>query len=111
LKFLVDAQLPDTLIDWLQARGCEAIHVAALHMRGASDEEIWAAALRLEATIVTKDRDFVAWALNRKPCARVVWLRFGNTRNWSLLVKLDAAWPAILEGLAGDVSVVEVGRR
>lgn len=80
-------------------------------MQDASDELIWTTAIELQAILVTKDRDFVEWALNRQPAARVLWLRFGNTRNWFLLAKLDTSWPEILLGLESDASVVEVGKR
>ncbi len=111
MRFLVDAQLPSILADWLKAQGCEAVHVAELGLQDASDEAIWSTALERQAILVTKDRDFSEWALNRRPRARVLWLRFGNTRNWFLLARLEAVWPEVLEGLQGDVSVIEVGKR
>lgn len=111
MKFLLDAQLPSSLAGWLQERGCEAVHVAEIGLQYASDETIWAAALERQAILVTKDRDFNEWALNRHPRARVLWLRFGNTRNRFLMARLEAVWPEVLEGLQSNVSVIEVGNR
>lgn len=111
MKFLVDAQPPSILADWFRTQGLDAAHVAEMGMQAASDDEIWASALEREAILVTKDRNFTEWALNRRPSVRVLWLRFGNTRNWFLLARLEAVWPAVLEGLESDVPVIEVGRR
>jgi hypothetical protein len=44
LGFLIDAQLPRAMRDWLAALGHVAIHVSAILPPDASDELIWSVA-------------------------------------------------------------------
>lgn len=60
--------------------------------------------------IVTKDRDFVDWARARTPKARILWVRLGNMRRDALVARFEAAWLELSEVLAGDVTVIEMGR-
>jgi predicted nuclease of predicted toxin-antitoxin system len=110
LKFLIDAQLPPSLEAWFEAEGYEARHVASLSGLDAPDADIWNLAISDGYIIVTKDRDFVEWARSRTPKARVLWIRFGNMRREVLHLRLEAAWPELLEFLVSDVTVIEVGR-
>jgi predicted nuclease of predicted toxin-antitoxin system len=59
VKFLVDANLPPALAQWLVSEGHEALHVADLGMQAMADREIWQHARDSRACIVTKDEDFV----------------------------------------------------
>jgi predicted nuclease of predicted toxin-antitoxin system len=59
VKFLVDANLPPALVEWLTSEGYEAQHVAGLGLENASDRAIWPYAQASSACIVTKDEDFV----------------------------------------------------
>lgn len=76
----------------------------------APDAAIWARAITEDAMIVTKDRDFVDWALARTPKARILWIRFGNMRRDALLARIDAAWSELSDALKSDVTIVEIGR-
>ena len=58
MRFIVDAQLPPALADWLRARGHEATAVRDIGLRDADDRTIWARAGIDQAVIVTKDEDF-----------------------------------------------------
>lgn len=107
MKFLIDAQLPPVLAQWLRERGHEAEHIYDLDEVDCDDEVIWRLALDRDAVVITKDRDFVAWVFARSPAPRVLWLRFGNSRNAALRRQLGAAWPRIEQALAGDGLVVE----
>lgn len=110
MRFLVDAQLPPALAAWLRSKGHEADHVVDVALAEAPDAAIWALAIAEGAMIVTKDRDFVDWALARTPKARILWVRFGNIRREALLARLGAAWPELSDVLASDVTIIEVGR-
>ncbi len=74
------------------------------------DADIWTLAIAEGSMIVTKDRDFVDWALARAPRARILWVRFGNVRRDALIARFEAAWPELSDVLASDVTVIEVGR-
>lgn len=107
MKFLIDAQLPPLLADWLRERGQEADHVYSLGRLDLDDEAIWSLALSEGYIVVTKDRDFADWAFARSPAPRVLWLRFGNMRNAALWIQLGATWPRIVDALERDGVVVE----
>jgi predicted nuclease of predicted toxin-antitoxin system len=110
LRFLVDAQLPPSLADWLIGNGHAAAHVSEMAGLDAPDAQIWDLAITNDYVIVTKDRDFVEWARTRSPKARVIWIRFGNMRRDVLLANLETVWDRLEVALAEGVSVVEVGR-
>lgn len=74
------------------------------------DADVWARAIAEDSMIVTKDRDFVDWALARSPKARILWVRFGNIRRDVLIARFEAAWPRLEDVLASDVTIIEVGR-
>ena len=110
MRFLVDAQLPPTLAGWLRELGHEADHVLDLGMLDAPDQDVWTIAASSGAVIVTKDRDFVEWAVARDPAPQVLWLRMGNIGNISLIARLEAAWSLIEDSLVSGVRIVEAGR-
>ncbi|PTS86962.1 MULTISPECIES: DUF5615 family PIN-like protein [unclassified Caulobacter] len=110
MKFLVDAQLPPSLAQWLRGKGHEADHVISVAALDAPDAVIWDLAIQNDYVIVTKDRDFVEWARSRRPRARIVWVRLGNMRREVLEARMDQAWPELERALASLVSVIEVGR-
>ncbi|MES2725147.1 MAG: DUF5615 family PIN-like protein [Pseudomonadota bacterium] len=110
MKFLVDAQLPLALAEWLRTAGHSADHVADIGLLSATDHEIWAAALERQSVLVTKDRDFAEWVFTRDPAPPILWVRVGNSRNPSLIARLETVWDLVEESLASGAQVVEVGR-
>ncbi len=108
MRFLVDAQLPPALADWLRIRGHEAQAVRDIGLRDADDREIWTRAARDGAVIVTKDEDFAMLATANADGPRILWVRTGNLVNRLLLARLAAMWPEIETHLATDARVVEV---
>jgi predicted nuclease of predicted toxin-antitoxin system len=108
MKFVIDAQLPPALADWLRAKGAEAWPVRELGLRDADDGAIWDWAVRSEAVIVTKDRDFAARRAAAGSGPQIVWLRIGNTLNRALSDRLSAAWPTISALLSEGEAVVEI---
>jgi len=55
MLFIVDAQLPPQLAQWLRDRGHEASALREIGLRDADDADIWSHALAERAIIVTKD--------------------------------------------------------
>ena len=109
MKFIVDAQLPVALAEWIVAQGHQAHHLAELGLLSASDQTIWDAAVGMGAAILTKDHDFVEWATTRKPAPPIVWVRIGNADNATLIERLEAAWDKVLRNLEAGAIVVETG--
>ena len=60
MKFLIDNALPPRLADLLLAAGYDVVHVGALGMHAAGDEEILARALEEDRIVVSADSDFSA---------------------------------------------------
>ena len=58
MKFLIDMPLSPDLVQWLQHRGHDAVHAAALGLDRAPDTTIIARALLDSRTIVTADLDY-----------------------------------------------------
>jgi predicted nuclease of predicted toxin-antitoxin system len=97
------------LADWIVGKGHEASHVQDLGLLAASDETIWTNAMQTGAVVVSKDHDFVERAMARRPAAPVLWIRIGNTRNSTLIARLDAVWEKVVENLETGALVVEAG--
>ncbi|WP_298742851.1 DUF5615 family PIN-like protein [uncultured Brevundimonas sp.] len=110
MRFLIDAQLPPALADWLRARGHKADHILELVGPAVDDAVIWDIARRDGRVIVTKDRDFATWAATRRAGPQVVWIRLGNATRRVLAEWLEPRWPEIERRLGEGVHLVEVGR-
>lgn len=108
MRFLVDAQLPPALAEWLAARGHEAEHVADREMQAASDGAIWDYALATSAVIVTKDEDFAKRKVLTTAGPVVVWIRLPNTRRRDLLIWFETVMPQILAALERGETLIEV---
>ena len=108
MRFIVDAQLPPSLADWLAMKGHDAVHVATLMSLNASDQDIWSAAAHQKRTIITKDRDLAIWASERRAGAQVVWLRLANATTPALIEWLEPRLPEIEARLSDGVHLIEV---
>ena len=86
MKFIVDAQLPKSLSDFLKYRGHDSIHTLELPKRNnTKDQNIIKLALEQERIVITKDNDFLeSFLLNSKP-EKLIIVRTGNVPNKVLL--------------------------
>lgn len=108
IRFLIDAQLPPELARRLAARGYPSEHVNRIELGIASDIAIWRHASRTEATLITKDEDFVAFAAREAAGPQVVWIRLGNIANTALWRLIDPRLDEIIKALNAGEKVVEV---
>ena len=111
MRFLVDAQLPPSLTQFLRTFGEEAIACRDVGLRDADDEEIWRFAIAGGWCIVTKDEDFAVRHMTETSGPQVVWLRIGNSTNPALLQWLEPLWANIIRELRMGQGLVEVGER
>lgn len=107
MRFVIDAQLPATLVEGLAARGHEAEHVDAALGRGVTDAELVAYAMRHDAVLITKDADFLDLQdQQRRP--QILWVRAGNVTNAALRALLTTRWAEVEAALLSGSPVVEL---
>ena len=58
MRFLIDENLPYSLIRSLQESGHDVFDTAASPLQGSPDERLWKFAAREKRVLVTKDLDF-----------------------------------------------------
>lgn len=108
MRFLIDAQLPPLLCDWLAMHGHRAEHVADLGMAGETDWAIWARATADGAVLLTKDADFVAIRQRVDVGPAVCWLRIGNAANPEFLTWIESVFPVVLAAIEAGETIIEV---
>ena len=108
MKFIVDAQLPKVLSDFLNKEGYDSIHTLDLNNKNkTTDENIIATAIEQNRIVITKDHDFLdSYLLKRKP-PKLVLVRTGNTPNKKLLELFQQNIQTITE-LLKEVSLIEI---
>ncbi len=105
----IDAQLPPHLAQWLEKTFLvEAFAVRDLGLRDAEDREIFEAARRAQAVVLTKDKDFVELVERLGPPPQVLWLTFGNTTNARLQAVLLAEFPKVQALLETGAEIIRV---
>jgi len=105
----IDAQLSPAIAIWLtQILAVTAVPLRDLGLRDATDREIFLAARREGATVVTKDGDFVRLLEELGPPPQVIWITCGNTSNANLKRILINMLPRALESLELGETLVEV---
>lgn len=108
MRFLVDAQLPPALAQWLGEHGCSATPVRELGLRESDDGSIWNFATAGHWTVLTKDEDFVARCISNPAAPPVVWLRIGNCTNRVLFTWLEPLLPEIKNRLSQGEKLIEL---
>jgi predicted nuclease of predicted toxin-antitoxin system len=79
-----------------------------VNLREAEDTPIWRYALDNQATLITKDEDFIERAKQTKPAPVIIWLRLGNASNRALQQWFMPQLPQILTWIEQEVRVIEI---
>lgn len=108
MRFIVDAQLPPHLAEWLRSHGHQASALTEIGLRDADDADIWSRALTEGAIIVTKDEDFAAMAGRIGDGPQVLWVRTGNILRRALIKRFEATWSQIEPILETGIPLVEL---
>lgn len=107
--FWLDAQLPPALAQFLaKTYGVEAIAVRALGLRDATDRLIFDKARAFNATVITKDSDFVELVERLGPPPQIVWVTCGNSSNEHIQSVFTATFADALKLLASGAKLVEI---
>jgi len=105
----VDAQLPPTLAGWLKETFMiEAAALRELGLRDSRDIEIFEAARIINATIMTKDSDFVDLVCRLGIPPQILWLTCGNVTNRHLRRILLKTFPEAIEKLQEGEWIIEI---
>ena len=109
MKIWVDAQISPAIAQWLAATYSEdAIALKDIGLRDAEDVNIFDAARKAGAVLMTKDVDFADLVRRLGPPPQILWITCGNTSNARLQVILANAWPRVVELLRAGERLVEV---
>lgn len=105
----IDAQLSPAIAAWISRHfAMKAVAVRDLGLRDATDQEIFLAAKRENAVVMTKDSDFVLLLDRFGPPPRIIWIRCGNTSNARLKEILTRTLPKAIELLNSGERLVEI---
>ncbi len=108
MTFLIDAQLPPALAEWVATGTHKATHVFKIGLERAKDETIWEHARDENTVLVTKDEDFADhWLLSDRPVP-LIWIRKGNCSNRALIAWLEPLWPEVLRRLEQGEQFIEL---
>ncbi len=97
------------MASWIAERfGIEATAVRNIGLRDSPDLEIFKAAKRADAVLMTKDSDFSDLIQRFGTPPQVIWLRCGNTSNVRLRHIFDRTLAGALALLESGEALVEV---
>ncbi len=108
MRFLVDAQLPARLSNWLNDRGHDSLHTSELRNGNrTSDSEIALIADVDDRVVITKDRDFRDGHLLRGTPNQLLIVATGNITNNELLASFEQHLETIVSTF-DDADMVEL---
>lgn len=111
MRFLVDEQLPQLLVDLLNSKGHDAVHVSALLTdTRIPDGYICERSIAERRIVITKDSDFFDTYLIKKQPYKLLYVTTGNLRNRPLLDLFRASLPQLLKILESS-SVIELNQQ
>lgn len=110
MKFLVNAQFPVRLAQFLRSAGYDTLHTKDLLLQNATkDSEINAISIQEHRIVITKDRDFWDSFLLRQEPYKLLLVTTGNITNNELLELFQNNLPKLIE-LFHDRSLIEINR-
>ena len=110
MNIWIDAQLSPAIAKWITENfPVQAIALRDLGLRDSTDHQIFIAAQRAGAVVMTKDSDFVELVTRYGAPPQVLWLTCGNTSNANLTQLLSATLPQAIELLQAGERLVELG--
>ena len=105
----IDAQLSPALATWISEEfSILAVPLRDVGLRDSTDREIFLAAKREGAIVITKDSDFPKLLASLGPPPQVIWIRSGNTSNAHLQKVLLRTLPKAIELLQSGEELIEI---
>jgi predicted nuclease of predicted toxin-antitoxin system len=111
-RFLVDENLPRSLVVDLLALGHGASHVSDVGLHGAQDPIVWAAAQSSRSTVITGDKDFANILAYPPPHAGIIVVEVPDIMPPDQRKQLILRQLATMAGqsLANTLVILEPGR-
>jgi predicted nuclease of predicted toxin-antitoxin system len=101
MKFIVDAQLPKSLADYITLKGYSAVHTLDLPDKNKTkDTYITQLATTEKWIVISKDADFLESHILRNEPPKLLLLKTGNIRNSELLTLFDKHFDFLVELLS-----------
>jgi predicted nuclease of predicted toxin-antitoxin system len=110
MKLWIDAQLSPALAKWISENFAtiEAVAVRDLGLRDAEDQVIFFSARTADATVMTKDSDFLELQKRLGAPPKIIWVTCGNTSNARLRVILSEHLQTAIELLESGEALIEI---
>jgi predicted nuclease of predicted toxin-antitoxin system len=106
----LDAHLSPRIARWISDTfGFAATAARDLNLRESEDDQIFFAARKADAVVITKDSDFINLLERHGPPPKIIWLTCGNTSEDALKQILSSALPEALKFLEAGDDLVEIG--
>lgn len=106
---LLDENISYRILKDLSASFPGINHIKDFLDYGSSDEEIWQSALSNKLTIVTSDSDYEDILTLRGFPPKIIWLRFGNSSNETIIKTLLQFQPVMLDFIENDsLGILEI---
>ena len=110
MKFIVDAQLPKSLSDFLNYRGYDCIHTLELPDKNRTkDRFINLLAKQETRTVISKDNDFLEMFMLFQQPEKLILIKTGNIQNSELIKIFDKHLERIIQLLKNN-SLIEVNK-
>ena len=105
----IDAQFSPIIAAWItQNFSVDAVALRDIGLRDAEDEDIFAAAKKAGAVVMTKDSDFLGLLRKHGAPPQILWVTCGNTSNERLQEILAAVLPQAITLLTSEERLVEI---
>jgi predicted nuclease of predicted toxin-antitoxin system len=98
------------LAEWLSKEyGVDALSLRDIGLRDAPDVEIFQAARKAQAVVISKDSDFVELVSRHGSPPQLLWVTCGNVSNERLQAVFGKTFPDALAALESGQAIIEVG--
>lgn len=109
MKIWIDAQLSPAIAVWIKQNfAVNAVAVRDLGLRDAEDYEIFLAAKKANAIVMTKDSDFLFLLDRFGVPPQIIWLTCGDTSNTRLKDILNLTSENTVQLLENGEEIVEI---
>ena len=105
----IDAHISPLIARWIESEySIPTSSLQDLHLRDATDIEIFNAARTANAIIVTKDSDFIDLINRLGTPPQMIWITCGNTSNEHLQSILKRSLTTVLKHIHNGEAIVEL---